>query len=304
MHYRIKNLEKKGLIKEYITVLNPAKLGMQIFIVYLQMQNLSEAKENEFIHKLINHSATHYITRCLGKYDFIFDIFATSIDEFDRIFRALLNEFGHHVKHYEISPILDVIKYVHLAESFSRDISLNQFKFISDSSFMKELTHKRIDFTPTTATTASLDEKDLKILYALSTHSNLQLQQLEQKLHISADTIKYRIKKLIEQNVILGFLPIINLSMLGYHTYCVLIELNNLAFEEKNKILHYLAVHHDIIFCLKTSGQYEITLNVSMTNNLHLHKFINDLKQKFPEQIKTIEMFLVIKDYKIAFLPG
>ncbi|MBI2129094.1 Lrp/AsnC family transcriptional regulator [Candidatus Woesearchaeota archaeon] len=301
VRYRIKNLEKKGLIRGYITIINPAKLGLQIFIVYLQMQNLSEAKEDEVIRKLIAHPATHYILKCLGKYDIIFDIFAKSINEFDAILRALLNEFRPYVKHYEISTILDVPKYAHLAESFSKGMIFGPIKHIGDSSFMKELQHLKIDYVQTPV---NLDEKDLQIISLLSNNSALQLKQAEEKIRISGDSVKYRIKKLIEQNVIIGFFPIINLSMLGYHTHGILIELNNLAFEEKNKILNYLAAHPDVIFCLKTTGQYEIAINVSVTNNLHLNAFINELKQKFPEQINTIDIFLIIRDYKIAFLPG
>ncbi|MBS3158168.1 Lrp/AsnC family transcriptional regulator, partial [Candidatus Woesearchaeota archaeon] len=167
--------------------------------------------------------------------------------------------------------------------------------------FVKHLQHLKIDYNQSEV---NLDEKDLQLLYFLSNNSTLQLKQLATNLNISSDTIKYRIKKLINQNLILGFLPIINISMLGYHTYGILIQLNHLAFQEKDKILRHLAMHPDVFFCLKTAGQYDITLNVSIRNNLHLYRFINDLKQRFPEQIKTIEMFLVIKDYKIAFLPN
>ena len=301
VHYRIKNLEKNGIIREYIAVINPAKLGMQIFIVYLQVQNLSEAKETQLINKLIAHPATHYITHCLGKYDIAFDIISASIKEFDALLGYLLKEFGQHIKHYEISQIVDVLKYVHLTESFSNNLSLNSIKYIDDSSFVKHLQHLKIDYNQSEV---NLDEKDLQLLYFLSNNSTLQLKQLATNLNISSDTIKYRIKKLINQNLILGFLPIINISMLGYHTYGILIQLNHLAFQEKDKILRHLAMHPDVFFCLKTAGQYDITLNVSIRNNLHLYRFINDLKQRFPEQIKTIEMFLVIKDYKIAFLPN
>ena len=64
-----------------------------------------------------------------------------------------------------------------------------------------------------------------------------------------------------------------------------------------------MALNPDAIFCLKTSGHYEIILSVAVRDNLHLYRFINDLKEKFPEQIKKIDIFLIIKDYKIAFLP-
>jgi DNA-binding Lrp family transcriptional regulator len=300
VHYRIKNLEKKGILRGNITVLNPSKVGFQMFIVYLQTQNLSKEKENEIIHKLNQNPYTHYIFRCLGKFDIAFDIVAPSIKEFDNILREILQEFGKHVKHYETSTILDVLKYSHLTDAFSNDIELKQMKYVSDSSFMKFVHPMTIDYNQEVN---SLDEADMKLLYFLSNNSTLQLKQLSGMVSVSADTVKYRIKGLIDKNIILGFMPIINLSMLGYHTYLVLLELNNVSFNAKNKILSYLSSHEDVIFCLRTSGQYEITLNATVKNNLHLNEFISALKRKYPEQIKTLEMFLILRDYKIAFLP-
>ena len=300
VHYRIKKLEKEGIIKGYYSVINTRKIGFQIFFVYIELQNISQTKENEIIDKLIKHPSTHYITCCFGKYDILFDILANSIDDFDKILREIFKEFGQYVKHYEISTLLDVLKYVALMESFSKGINLNKEKFQYDFTFMKDLENKKIDYT---SGKFNLDGKDFQILYFLSNNSTLQLKQIARKINVSSDTVKYRIKRLIKHNLIIGFYPIINISMLGYHNYGLFLELNNIEFEEKKKILNYLALHPDAIFCLKSSGQYEITLNVAVKNNLHLYKLINDLRQRYPEQIKKIEIVLIIKDHKIAFLP-
>jgi len=296
--YRVKKLEKKGIIRDYITIVNNVKIGLQLFVVYIQTQNMSQEKEEEFIRTLVKHPATHYVVHSFGKYDFIFDIITNSNKEFDNIIRELLKDFGNYVKSYESAPILVVLKYVHLSEAFSKDIKLNPVKFISDTSFMKELQHMKIDYTPDNI---QLDKEDKEILLLLSNKANLQINEMSKKIKISANTIKYRIRNLIKKDIIFGFLPIINISMLGYHNYAVIMELNNIAYEDKAKLFQYLVAHPDVYICLRTGGQYEVTLNVSIKNNLHLHQFVTVLKQKFSKQIKTIEMILFLKDYKMAF---
>ena len=300
VYYRVKNLEKKKIIRENIAVLNPSKLGFHMFIVYVQTQNLSEQKEEQLINMLIKNPATHYVLHALGKFDIVFDVLAQSIQEFDLILRKILNEFGIYVKHYEVSPIIDVLKYVHLPESFSKELHSKPAHNRNDSTFIKYFQNTKIDYS---ASQANMDKKDLQILYILSSNATIQLKYLGDKIGLSPDSIKYRIKKLIERNIILGFLPVINLSLLVYHNYGILIELNNISFEEKNKLFRHLSIHPDVSFCLKTGAQYEITLNISVRSNLHLHNFINELKQNYSNQIKTLEMFLIIKDYKIAFFP-
>ena len=301
IHHRIKNLENNGLIRGYYTAVNLRKIGLQVYIVFLELQNISQSRETKLVNKLIKHPATHYITYCLGKYDIVFDIIAKSIDDFDEILRNIFQEFGRYIKSYETTTILDVLKYVSLVESFSRNLDLKKEKLINVSPFIKDLTNLKIDYKETKI---NLDEKDFQILGLLANNATLQLKQLAEKINLSSDAIKYRIKGLVKQNVILGFYPIINMSMLGYHNYGILLELNNTTFEEKEKILNNLAFHPDVVFCLKTSSHYEIILNVAVKNNLHLYKLINDLKEKFPRQIKKIETFLIIKDHKIAFLPS
>ena len=223
VHHRIKNLENRGFIRGYYTLINPRKIGLQIFVVFLELQNISQTKENEIIDKLVKHDAAQYITRCLGKYDIIFDIIAKSMDDFDKILRNLFKEFGQYVKYYETIEILDVLKYVSLVDSFSENLILIK-KFMRDSTFMKDLENSIIDYTENKV---NLDEKDFQILYLLANNATLQLKQIAEKISLSSDAIKYRIKRLIKENVILGFYPIINISMLGYHNHGILLELNN-----------------------------------------------------------------------------
>ena len=295
--YRMKNLEKKGIIRGYITVMNPVKIGLQIFVVYLQTQNMSQEKEGEFINRLTKHPSTHYIVHGLGKYDFTFDIIASSINEFDKILREILKDFNDYIKLYEIAPVVDVVRYSHLVDSFSEDIKLNAIKYVSDASFMKDLPAE-IDYTQDAL---KIDKTDMAILSQLSENARVQFKELAEKVNVSDDTIKYRIRNLIKKNIILGFLPIINLSMLGYHNHGILMQLNNIEYQEKEKLFQYLKAHSDVFLFLKTSGLYEIALNISVRNNLDLHRFIVGVKQKFSRQIRTIDMFLFIKDYKMAF---
>jgi len=178
------------------------------------------------------------------------------------------------------------------------NIQLNPIKYMSDASFMKDLQHGKIDYTPAQT---KLADTDKGILSALANNAKLQLKQVAKKVHVSDDTVKYRIRKLIKENIILGFLPIINISRLGYHNYGIQLELSNIAYQEKDKLSLYLAAHPDVSFCIRTSGQYELIVNISVRDNLHLHRFMTDIKQKFPKEIKTIEIFLILKDYKMAF---
>ena len=226
-------MENNGILRGNITVLNPSKMGFQMFIVYFQTQNLSHDREEKLISFLVHHPATHYITRTLGRFDFAFDIIARSIQEFDIVLRGILKEFGDCVKSYDISPILNVLQYRHLPESFGTNVELKNIPLRSDSSFSADLSEQKIQYGQQPST---IDEKDIKIVSILSSIGNAQIKVISKHVNLSESSIKARIQRMIQENIILGFLPIINISALGYHTYGILLSLNDVEGEEKQRL--------------------------------------------------------------------
>ena len=68
-----------------------------------------------------------------------------------------------------------------------------------------------------------LDKKDKKILSILSKNSRLPLTRVRKEVMLSRDGIDYRIKRLVDKNVILKFSPLINYRSLGYYDFHVFI---------------------------------------------------------------------------------
>ena len=47
IEYRIKRLEEKGIIRNFVTLLDAGRLGLMIWNVYVEFQNLTREMENE-----------------------------------------------------------------------------------------------------------------------------------------------------------------------------------------------------------------------------------------------------------------
>src|SRR3989344_4151660 len=72
--YRINNLMKKGVIKKFRTVINPAKLGYSLYRVYAQLENNTEKKE-ELLKNLKASDHIYWLGLCDGVWDIIFVFF-------------------------------------------------------------------------------------------------------------------------------------------------------------------------------------------------------------------------------------
>ena len=71
--YRIKQLESKGIIRGYRTLINFEDLGYSLYRVYLRFVDLSESKLKEIIEFLKKEKNAWWIGRLDGSWDFAFD---------------------------------------------------------------------------------------------------------------------------------------------------------------------------------------------------------------------------------------
>ncbi len=87
--YRLKNLQKRGVIQSYRPMFDIGKLGYEYYKVFLGLATLSSAQEKELFTWLRMHPNVVYVTKAIGKADYEFELQARGRDEF----WSILNEF-------------------------------------------------------------------------------------------------------------------------------------------------------------------------------------------------------------------
>jgi len=126
-----------------------------------------------------------------------------------------------------------------------------------------------------------LDLKDNKILFNLDFKVRQTNSELARKVGLSKQGVDYKIQKLIENKVILGFYPIINLPLLGYTYGRIFLNLQNLTEEKETRILRELVENPKINWILRSEGNYDIII-ATWTNDLKGVKEISqDLLYKY-----------------------
>ncbi len=115
--YRIKRMKKFGIIKFFHTVLDPVALGFPVYaFVNFVLQNMSETCEKSFINFLKSHSNVVYVAKTTGKWDFTINIVAKDLKHFDEILTEIRRKFSKIIKDYEVSSIIEEIKYDHMVD--------------------------------------------------------------------------------------------------------------------------------------------------------------------------------------------
>ena len=106
IRFRIKRLIKKGVIRAFTAILNPAMIGFSVSGAILLKVNSS--KIDDIVKKLVNSSETSYIYRSTGEYDVVAVIYAQDIDHFNEFVQKIKTLNG--VKAVRVSVTTELLK--------------------------------------------------------------------------------------------------------------------------------------------------------------------------------------------------
>ena len=276
--YRIKQLENKGIIRGYRTIVNVQKLGYTLYRTYFRFIDISQNELNKIIEFLKKEKNVWWIGRLDGSWDFIFAYWSKTSKDFYDFYKMFSAKFRKYIKDKLICPL---ISYTEIPRRYLIN-SISKIDIEIDDKIEKP------------------DKTDLNILKMLSKNARMPLVEIASKLKVDNMTIYHRIKNMKDKKIILGYKVDINVRKLGRDFYTVEIDLRDFSkFEEiKNEaysILEFTARSISI-------GGNDLEFDLEIENTQRYYEIINSLKDKFPE-IREIRYFRVIENYKILYMP-
>ena len=115
--YRLNRLKKLKAIRFFHAVLNPSILGYEIYsFVSFNLHNLTPQKEKELTAYFKSHPNIVYVAKTTGKWDFMINIAAKNLKQFDEILHSIRMKFSEIIKEYETSSIIQEYKYDNMVD--------------------------------------------------------------------------------------------------------------------------------------------------------------------------------------------
>lgn len=280
--YRINRLVKLSVITAFITEINIEKLGFDRHIMYLQLKKVDENKEKEIITYFVNHPFLTWVVTSTGKWSIIMDIIAKDLKQVNEIVGELKQKYGEFFGEYKIASQIEY-QYFH-----SKYYGFKEEKF--------EKKQLIVDY--------KIDELDLKLLKILSNNARIDFVKLSNQLRLTANAIKNRVKKLVQNCVIKAFFIEPNKTSLGFEQYNIQFTMENPSKEQENKLFNYIHHHPNIHFYYKPVGHWDLEIGVFVENPAQLRKIILDLRNKFPDIIKIYDTVLFYEEPKNNIIPS
>ena len=278
--YRIKNLEKAGVIQGYRTVVDITQFGYQPYHVFLQLKRPKEKVEKELTAKFKQYPFMRAVIKYSGKYDYELALIAKTIKELDKILDRLLEDCEKYIQSYDVLILTEQIVGRTLPRAFYPKSPGIHFH---DQAYQ-----------------AKISQIDVSIISEISQDPLKTNIAIGKKIKLSHDAVTQRIKNLTKSGVIKRFIPALNYASLSYTVYCVLLRAGG-ARCNNSKIRELLDQDENVIWAVKTVGRYDLIVYVCIDETSQLHDTVNKLRNYFPDQILEYEVLLAYEEYKYTY---
>jgi Lrp/AsnC family transcriptional regulator for asnA, asnC and gidA len=277
IEYRIKKLQEEGIIKHFVTLLDASKLGLNIWNIYLELQDMNSSIEEKMISYLKKEKRTWWIAQTAGKYNLIYSLYVKDIKELYEIINRFNIAFGKYILNQSLVAHVE-------AEVISRGYLINKPGIGVSWSKTNKI--------------EEIDELDKAILRELSTNSRISSVDLAHKLNSTERVIIYRIKDLLARGVITRFRLQLDTTKFGYHFYKTIVHLKNFEEEQAKKLKEYCKDLGNIFHYIKKLGPWMLELEMDSESYERANELMKKMKETFPDYIRSYEVILVTNEPK------
>ena len=287
VRYRINKLVEKGYINYFMAVINSMKLGYDWYRTFFKFQNLTLEKEKEIIEYLKERAS--WISKVEGVWDLNTGIFAKNVYEYRDIINDFLLKYSFFIERYNVAIVTREWTY-------HKSYFINKKKKTSKSILMGF--DSKNDYK-----TEIIDEIDYNILKTILKNARMKTIDIAEKIDSTEMVVRYRLKKLIQKDIIIGFKPFINVHKLGYTYFKLHLTLQNLTQEKKKNIINYIHLHPNTAHMTELVGGADLETEFQVKSNEEFYRYVQDLRLKFGDIIRDYEFMQYTQEYKFTYLP-
>ena len=274
VRYRIRKLEEEGIIEEWKTWIDMAKLGYKSFTIYFTLMNIPE-KRKKLIAEVKNDKRVYWIGVAEGVWNIGVTYFVTSNEELFSIKNDLLSTYE------------DLIIDIHITSLVS--VSVHEKIFLAKQS------SSLITFTENIEN-LKLDKMSKNILKGLYFNSRENIATLADNYHTTVDIVRNRMKKMEEQGIIIRYTVQLNYQKIGYDLYKSFIYLKSFSKEHIHAMLAYAEKSDTIINIVKQIAPWDIEFVIFVQNFQEYNKVVSEFTEKFSNSIKKVETSTMSED--------
>ncbi|MBW2992090.1 Lrp/AsnC family transcriptional regulator [Candidatus Woesearchaeota archaeon] len=284
--YRIKRLEKLGIIKKYVTLVNTNALGFEDYYICLETRNTTPEREKEIIDFLKSHDFCKWIAICTGRFDIVFTVAAKNRYHFDEIMTEISTFLGRkNLRNYETLGKLKQFKTSSLILSDE-----DPFEIRPKKEPKKEI---------------KLDKIDMKILSNISGNARANVVDISKKVGLTPEAVSYRLKKMKKCDTIRDFKAMVDLTKLGYWWHILFLKSRAITNEQEKRLTAFFKMNKNIFYAEKLIGRWDLKIELLAKDQFEFKRILDEIKNFASNIIKSYHLCIVFEDvHQVSFTRG
>jgi Lrp/AsnC family leucine-responsive transcriptional regulator len=280
VEYKMRNLEKEGVILGYYPVINMPRLGYLYCRFVFSLRNTTPKKEAELFDYLVKDPRFFWVFRLQGAADVGVVMWAKSIRDFKRAVYEITEKYGEYMHNENETVTYDVIHYQH--------------RFLIGESDTKEI------HIAETSEREELDATDKAILKALSDDARMPTVQIADKVGASPRVVSYRIKAMEKKGIIEAYRVNVDHKKLGFVWYKLYIQ----STHNHDELVAFVKQKPAAVYVVEGSGlPADLDVEIVVKSVLDIYKFVNELRAAFPGEIGAYESLMLAEVKKVRYFP-
>ena len=268
VRYRIKNLERHGVIQNYLAVIDGGKLGYYYYKVFFKLHNVDETRVQEIIHFLSQDPNICWVVRVDELFDIAFTPRVSDPIEQSRLMDSLRKRFSEFLLRWTLSINISM-------DFLTRDYLIRS----------KRKPEPRGSYTAKKEV-AKLDRESRAVLQAVAEDPRATAAEIASRLTLAPHTVQHRIKTLERSNLIVRYSLVLDNSALQQVNFYVLLYLSELSDEREKALQDFCRAQPNIVYIIKSLGEWDYELSIEADSVETYRTLMMELNSAFSDIIK------------------
>jgi len=280
--YRIKKLLDKGIIKKFAIIIDPTKLGYQMYKFYFKFQNTSQKIEKQIIDWFCDNRSVAWVASCKGKWDLTVTMYAKNILELNDLMSKFDSTFGEYI--------------------LEREFNVTIYNGIMSKDYLSKFEKRSILLWGNKPNNLSIDKIETDLLTYLPDNGRASTIEIAKQINSTPRIVLSRMKKLKKQGVIMNYSVSLNLNLIGKQFFKSTLYFTNFSDNLRKRFVSFCESCPELIYYIVCMGSWHAEIELIVNDNEQYFKIMDKLREKLPE-LRGYETVIISKEHKFSWTP-
>lgn len=281
--YHFDQLEEQQIIESCYAILDVVRLGYLYHRVLIRLADLPPERKHSTIEYFARHPRVGWLVEYEGAWNVALAIWTRSMSEFELALDEMLSNVGRDVA--------------------DKLISFSAKTFHLKNKFLTRERDERALLVGGDVPEVALDELDYAILGVLTKNARRSYREIGLALSVSPKVVKYRMQRMLDAGVILGFDVKLNHQMLGFTHHKIFLKLANISSENVDSVIEHLLELTNTTCITKSIGFSDLEFEIMVRNSGELDGTLQGIREAFPDLIREASSLIVSQETYVNYLP-